>query len=261
MRGKVDKILLFSVAALVVIGLVFVYSASFYTAELSYGNRYFFLIKQLTGAIVGAVALTVMCFVKVDLLKRFYIVGVIVSVVLLALVFVPGIGVENYGAKRWIGFGSFSFQPSEIAKFAFVLFSACHLSGRLKGKFTSYIPTIVVGGVFCQRGMQDTRDVRVHVQHPALDDAQAGFYGVFPDVAHCHFGQHAGVRPGGDVADVSLPLELHALVRCRVDAFGFVPACGAYAALPRGAQIPFGGYRLVGGGALGFAVAGSGLFL
>ncbi|HIT77753.1 MAG TPA: putative lipid II flippase FtsW [Candidatus Limihabitans stercoravium] len=149
MRGKVDKILLFSVAALVVIGLVFVYSASFYTAELSYGNRYFFLIKQLTGAIVGAVALTVMCFVKVDLLKRFYIVGVIVSVVLLALVFVPGIGVENYGAKRWIGFGSFSFQPSEIAKFAFVLFSACHLSGRLKGRFTSYIPTIVVGGVFC----------------------------------------------------------------------------------------------------------------
>ena len=124
-----------------------------------------------------------------------------------------------------------------------------------------HVPALVVGGVFCQRGMQDTRDVRVHVQHPALDDAQAGFYGVFPDVAHCHFGQHAGVRPGGDVADVSLPLELHALVRCRVDAFGFVPACGAYAALPRGAQIPFGGHRLVGGGALGFAVAGGGLFL
>lgn len=45
----------------------------------------------------------------------------LLSVVLLALVFVPFLGVESYGAKRWVGIGSFTFQPSEFAKFGFII--------------------------------------------------------------------------------------------------------------------------------------------
>ena len=84
-------------------------------------------------------------------LKKFKWWAVVISVVLLLLVFIPFIGIENYGAKRWIGFAGFSFQPSEVAKFALVLFCACHLSDnyyRVKS-FKTLIPVLLVGGLFC----------------------------------------------------------------------------------------------------------------
>ena len=83
---------------LVALGLVFVYSASSYSAQITYGNKYFFLTKQAIGAAVGLVAMIVAMNVKLDFLKKFWIVGVVLSVLLLALVFVPGISIENYGA-------------------------------------------------------------------------------------------------------------------------------------------------------------------
>ena len=147
--GKIDKVLLVSVLTLVCIGLLFVYSASMYTAEISYGNKYFFLFKQLTGAAVGLVAMFAVSRVNTDFLKKFWIAGVIVSAVLLGCVFIPGLGIENYGAKRWIGFGSFSFQPSEIAKFAFVLFCAVYMSKKDMAKFSNSLAVVGVGVLFC----------------------------------------------------------------------------------------------------------------
>ena len=149
MKVNFDYILFFAVLLLVVLGLLFVYSASMYSAEVNYGNKYFFLGKQAVGALVGLVVMVALTFVKLDLIKRFWIVGVVVSIVLLALVFVPGIGVENYGARRWIGFGSFTIQPSEIAKFAYVLFCAVYMSKRDLSKLKNCIWPVVVGGVFC----------------------------------------------------------------------------------------------------------------
>ena len=149
MKVNFDYILFFAVLLLVVLGLLFVYSASMYSAEVNYGNKYFFLGKQAVGALVGLVVMVALTFVKLDLIKRFWIVGVVVSIVLLALVFVPGIGVENYGARRWIGFGSFTIQPSEIAKFAYVLFCAVYMSKRDLTKLKNCIWPVVVGGVFC----------------------------------------------------------------------------------------------------------------
>ena len=149
MKVNFDYILFFAVLLLVVLGLLFVYSASMYSAEVNYGNKYFFLGKQAVGALIGLVVMVAVTFVKLDLIKRFWIVGVVVSIVLLALVFVPGIGVENYGARRWIGFGSFTIQPSEIAKFAYVLFCAVYMSKRDLSKLKNCIWPVVVGGVFC----------------------------------------------------------------------------------------------------------------
>lgn len=77
---------------------------------------------------------------KIDLLKKFYIAAVVVSALLLGCVFIPGLGIENYGAKRWIGFGGFSFQPSEIAKFSFVLFCAAYASRRDMKNFPTSCP-------------------------------------------------------------------------------------------------------------------------
>lgn len=148
-KKKIDYILLCAVIALVLIGLLFVYSASNYSAEITYGNKYFFLIKQLIGAVIGIAVMLVMTKISLKFIKKLWIAGVIVSVVLLCLVFVPGISIENYGARRWIGFGSFSMQPSEIAKFSYVLFCAVYMSKTDTSKFRYCLLPMAVGAVFC----------------------------------------------------------------------------------------------------------------
>lgn len=148
-KGKIDVVLLAAVSALVLLGLLFVYSASMYTAELTYGNKYFFLFKQLVGALLGMVTMISLCRINTDFLKKMWIAAVALSAVLLALVFVPGLGIENYGAKRWIGFGSFSMQPSELAKFAYVLFCAVYMSRTDMCKFRNCLPPIGIGVLFC----------------------------------------------------------------------------------------------------------------
>ncbi|MBR2371980.1 MAG: putative lipid II flippase FtsW [Clostridia bacterium] len=123
-----NYIVIACVFLLVTVGLVFIYSASNYSAQKDFGNPYYFVTKQFAGALVGAVAMACCTFIPVSTLKKFAVPTYLFSLVLLALVFVPGIGIENYGAKRWIGFGGFSLQPSEIAKFALVLVCSLYMS-------------------------------------------------------------------------------------------------------------------------------------
>lgn len=146
-----DYILLGAVIVLVAAGLTFVYSAGYYTAQKQTGNKYYYLFKQLTGAAIGAVLLVAAYFVPQKVLKKSALPLFCVSLVLLGLVFVPHIGIENYGAKRWIGIGGFSFQPSEIAKFAFVLFCAYYFdkNGDKSYKFWRFLPIIAAGGAVC----------------------------------------------------------------------------------------------------------------
>ena len=85
------------------------------------------------------------------ILKKLTIPIAVISIILLALVFLPGIGVENYGARRWIGFGGFTIQPSEIAKFSLILFSASYVSvnpEKIKS-FLGILPILAFGVVIC----------------------------------------------------------------------------------------------------------------
>ena len=136
---------------LAIFGCIMVYSASFYSAEVNFGNKYLFLTKQIIGVILGIFALIFMTFVDYHKLKRFKWWAVIITTVLLLLVFVPFIGIENYGARRWIGIGFLSFQPSEIAKFVLVFFCAVHLSEHYENtrSFKALFPVLGVGGLFC----------------------------------------------------------------------------------------------------------------
>ena len=147
----VDYVLLFAVLFLVAFGILMVYSASFYSAELTYGDKYFFMKKQLFGAILGLAGMITMCFVDHQKLKKLKWVVLIISVILLALVFVPGLGVKVYGATRWINLGITTIQPSEIAKFGFVLFASCSLCERSRSvkSFKGLLPSIFAGGLIC----------------------------------------------------------------------------------------------------------------
>jgi len=136
---------------LCVVGCVMVYSASCYSANKNYGNPYFFLTKQIIGVLIGLVGMAFFYFFDYHKLKKLKWALLIFSIISLALVFVPGVGFEKYGARRGIKFFGFSFQPSEFAKFALVLFCASYLSEKSKSikKFASLLPPLAVGGVLC----------------------------------------------------------------------------------------------------------------
>ena len=146
-----DVIIVIVMLTLVAFGCIMVYSASCYSAELTYGSGTFFLRKQIIGVIMGLAGCVFFYLFPYDKLKKLKYVGVIVSAILLMCVFLPGVGVESYGAKRWINLGVTTIQPSEFAKMAFVIFAAGVLSDkttRVKN-FKDIFPVLIVGALLC----------------------------------------------------------------------------------------------------------------
>ena len=140
-----------AVTLLAIIGTVFIYSASNYSAQKTYNDAFYFVKKQIIGIVLGVVAMSITSIFDYEKLKKITLPIAIISFVLLILVFVPGIGVENYGAKRWIGFGGVTIQPSEIAKFSLILFGATYVSKnpeRIR-TFKGILPILCFGGATC----------------------------------------------------------------------------------------------------------------
>lgn len=136
---------------LVCIGFLFVYSASFYSAGITYDDKFFFLKKQIFGAIVGCACYVFFSLFDYRKLEKLKWVLVVIACILLALVFVPGVGITNFGATRWINLRVITFQPSEIAKLAFIVFAASVLSKsseKIKS-FKGLFLVLFVGACFC----------------------------------------------------------------------------------------------------------------
>lgn len=150
-RGDISILLV--TVALAFFGILAVYSASGYTAKKQYGDEWYFVKKQLFGFVFG-IAFMLLC-ARFDYQKlkgkRVRYVALILPIVLLALVFVPGIGKSNYGATRWIGIGGFTLQPSELAKYGFVIFVSAYASERMEQMrtFTGVLPVLLAGGGIC----------------------------------------------------------------------------------------------------------------
>ncbi len=148
-----DVLILILTVLLSGFGVLAIYSASNYIAKTQYGDAWYFVKKQLIGLVLGLIAMFFCGKVNYKLLKnkRFRWGFFILSIVLLALVFVPGLGKTNYGATRWIGIGGVTLQPSEIAKYAFVVFSASYMSenmGQMR-TFKGVLPVLLSGGIIC----------------------------------------------------------------------------------------------------------------
>ena len=130
-RRSFDYTLLVLTIVLVLFGIVMVFSASFYSAENSSStgyNGYFYFWKQVQGALIGLVAMIALMFVDYHIFKklRFWILGG--ALLLMALVFVPGIGIERNGSHRWINLFIIEIQPIEVLKFAIIVFMAAGIS-------------------------------------------------------------------------------------------------------------------------------------
>jgi cell division protein FtsW len=148
-----DIAILVLTVVLAMFGVLAIYSASNYVAKTQYGDSWYFVKKQLLGFVLGVVAMLLCGRLDYRRLqgKKVRWAALFIPIILLGLVFVPGIGKTNYGATRWIGIGGFTLQPSELAKYGFVIFSSAYMAenmGRIR-TFSGIIPVLLSGGIIC----------------------------------------------------------------------------------------------------------------
>jgi len=132
-RLSPDAVLLAITALLTGVGIVMVFSASSAVAYTQFHDAAYYLKRELIWAVIGAVALVLGMRLDYTKLRPAapWIFGI--AVVLLAAVLIPSLGSIEGGARRWLGVGPFSFEPSEFAKLALVLFVARLVSARADG--------------------------------------------------------------------------------------------------------------------------------
>ncbi len=123
-------LLLMLVAVLCAFGLMMVLSSSSVEALRSYGSSWVFFKRQVVWLALGIVTLVLALRVDYQVWRKWALPLVVVSCAMLFLVLIPGIGVQVSGSRRWLGVGALRMQPSEIAKFAFLLLSADLLARR-----------------------------------------------------------------------------------------------------------------------------------
>lgn len=150
-----DLALFIAVAALLSLGLLMVYSASIALADgPRYGglNQYYFATRQAIFLAAGLVAAVLVWLTPMAVVQRLTLPIFGVTVVLLVLVFMPGIGHEANGSNRWINLGPIKFQPSELMKVVAVIFTADyvvrkqqHMDSFLNGFMPMAIAMAVVG--------------------------------------------------------------------------------------------------------------------
>ncbi len=124
-------VLLVVIGALCVLGLVMVGSASDVESLALYGSPWSILIKEILWMALGVAVLVVASKMDYRRWRRVSTVLLILTILLLLVVLVPGIGVQVMGSSRWIGFGQFRIQPSELLKLTLALFGADLLARRL----------------------------------------------------------------------------------------------------------------------------------
>ncbi|MBE5778658.1 MAG: putative lipid II flippase FtsW [Clostridiales bacterium] len=148
-KNPVDATLPVIVVLLLQCGLLTLFSATFYKAVCTTGDSLLEVKKQLIGIGLGAVLMYITSRIPYHFWQqpKVVILGLFASFVLLVLVVIPGIGVYLNGSRRWLNIAGMSFQPSELAKIASVLYLASTLSYRWKQveKFwTGIVPLLIV---------------------------------------------------------------------------------------------------------------------
>ena len=150
--NRIDKTIFYIIIALFLIGIVFVYSSSYYIAQKYTSNPYYFSIRQILYAVPSFISLIIFAKIDYHILKKYVKPLVFVTIILLLVVFIPGVGRESGGARRWIDFRYFSFNPSELAKLTVIIYLAYILTKKQAklGNFTFGLlpPLLLVASIF-----------------------------------------------------------------------------------------------------------------
>ena len=145
-----DHGLLAAVIMLMGVGVLMVYSASIYTAEQNMGNGNHYLFRQLLNVGVGCVGLLAGMFIHYHRIRRLVYPLLCVSIIMLFILLIPGLGTTVGRSTRWFRFAYFSFQPSELAKFAFVAWLAYSLekkNEKIRSFTVGFLPHLLVAGL------------------------------------------------------------------------------------------------------------------
>jgi cell division protein FtsW len=145
--------LLVVILMLTAVSVVMVYSSSSVVALTTYDDAMFFMKRQIIWALVGLALMAITMQVNHRLLsdQRVVIAFVVISLMLLAATLVPGLGRMINGSRRWLRFGILSFQPSEFAKVALVVYMSYYIAKkgeRLRDFMNGLVPAYVVTGIF-----------------------------------------------------------------------------------------------------------------
>jgi len=154
---SIDQALVWVVVALMMWGMVMVYSASIAMPDNPRFSRYshtHFLTRHVISMAVGSIMALLAFQVPTETWEKLARPLFVASLVLLALVLIPAIGKGVNGARRWISFGVFNFQPSELAKFATIIYAADYMVRKMDVKerfFRAVLPmgaAVALAGVF-----------------------------------------------------------------------------------------------------------------
>ncbi len=161
--NNIDFSMLATIFILLAIGLVMVSSASSYSALTNYSNSNHYLSRQLLFAIVGVIAMLIISNIDYNTYKKYGYMFYFISIIMMILVLIPGIGQTRNGATRWLGYGNFTFQPSEIMKLATVLGIATYLTknyrklNSIKGYIKPFLMlALVIFIMFLQKHLSGT---------------------------------------------------------------------------------------------------------
>lgn len=127
-KNQVDFVLVIIIIILLSFGIVMILSASAPSALAETGDSYTYVTKQILFAVLGLVIMWFVSKIDYRIYKKFYWVIYWISVGVLLLVLIPGLGTEVSGANRWIDLGFTRFQPSEITKIGMIIFYAGYLT-------------------------------------------------------------------------------------------------------------------------------------
>ncbi len=128
---KPDYILLSVVGIILALGIIILASVSAPYALEKFGDTYYFLRHQLLWGLIPGLILGFLAFrINLSFLKKIAPAVLLINLILLGMVFLPIIGSQNEGAYRWIGFGKFTFQPSEFLKLTFILYLAAWFASK-----------------------------------------------------------------------------------------------------------------------------------
>jgi cell division protein FtsW len=149
-QRRPDYLLLASTIALLVLGALMVYSASFVVAHNEFNDDAYFLVRQLMWIGVGVVGMFGAMRIDYRRWRLLSLPIMFACIGLLVLVLVPGIGASSYGAVRWLRLGPVQIQPSEIAKLALILYLADWLARRgpmVAEFFKGLLPFAIIVGI------------------------------------------------------------------------------------------------------------------
>ena len=124
---RLDKWLLMDIILLMLFGILMIYSSSYIWSDYKFGNSFHYALYQCIFAIISIFLIIALSKIKVDIYYQNATKFLILSILLLIIVLIPGVGIIRNGSRSWFGIGGLGIQPSEFAKLSLIIFTSKYL--------------------------------------------------------------------------------------------------------------------------------------